>query len=580
MKKIFTFLFTAAIIGLCIAPGKSYAATDTLVVYASKADINNSIMSDTLVGGAFKHKVYKLVSLDTTYVFSAAITVHSDITVLGVVNPTTKRPPCIQPIDPGDGSVPAIAFNFVQAGNKGVFKNLYMLSRSTLNTQNLPAACAIQVAADSVRLTIDNCVFEGWAEFVIGYSGNWDNFFITNSKFRNMVHPAQWYVGEVLRNLWPGAAYTDSVVMKYNTFIAIGGYAAGPVTKFYERYFEFSHNTLAYTFKNPFFIFNVTKAKINNNVFYAPWVGGIALGEYPWWDQLWSPEIGSVIDMDGLDSAKAAIVAPGSVGQSAAALIAAAEKLRTVEVKNNVCFWPATLTNYWKAWNDTAHVDSIYTPTWMNARTTKMFSDKTQWPGFVQSGNQNVDPGMGSSILNILTQSQSGATSSLLDWFKVCRSGTLTTTVWGIGVSAPNNTATWVPTWPLAETAGLAYTNAAVKNSSTDGLPLGDPFWFTGTVTAVAQQTSAVPTVFALEQNYPNPFNPSTTIRYTLNASGLTTLNVYNVLGQLVNTVVNDVQNAGTYNVNVDMSHASSGIYFTVLQQNGSRAIQKMMLLK
>ena len=113
-----------------------------------------------------------------------------------------------------------------------------------------------------------------------------------------MVHPNQWYVGEVIRNLWPGAAYTDSVVMKYNTFFAVGGYACGTVTKYYQRYFEFSHNTVAYTFKNPFFIFNVTKAKINNNIFYAPWVGGISLGEYPWWDQLWSPEVGSIIDMD------------------------------------------------------------------------------------------------------------------------------------------------------------------------------------------------------------------------------------------------------------------------------------------
>jgi hypothetical protein len=322
----------------------------------------------------------------------------------------------------------------------------------------------------------------------------------------------------------------------------------------------------------------VTKAKINNNVFYAPWVGGIALGEYPWWDQLWSPEVGSIIDMDGLDSAKAAMFAPGSVGK--ASLIPDAEKLRTVEVKNNVYFWPSTITSYWKAWNDTAHIDSIYTPTWMNARTTKMFTDKTQWPGFVQSGNQNVDPGMGTVVTDVMTKAQQGANVSLLDWFKVCRSGTLTTNVWGLGVSAPNNTAKWVPTWPLAEAAGLAYTNAAVKNSATDGLPLGDPYWFTGAVTAVASQSTEMPVAFALEQNYPNPFNPSTMLRYTLNASGLTTLKVYNVLGQLVNTVVNNVQTAGSYSVSLDMSHASSGVYFSILEQNGHRAIQKMMLMK
>src|SRR5450759_3093287 len=111
MKKIFTIMSFAAMAVLCFAPSQSFAANDTLVVYATPTDLNNVIMSDTLVGGAFKHTVYKLVSRDTTYVFNAAITVHSDITVLGVVDPTTKRPPCIQPIDPGDGSVPPIVFN-------------------------------------------------------------------------------------------------------------------------------------------------------------------------------------------------------------------------------------------------------------------------------------------------------------------------------------------------------------------------------------------------------------------------------------------------------------------------------------
>jgi hypothetical protein len=581
MKKACILLLFAALTVLCLTPGRSYAQNDTLVVYATPTDLNDAITRDTLANGAFQHKVYKLVSLDTTYVFNAAVTVHSSISVVGVVDPTTKRPPCIQPIDPGDGSVPPIAFNFVTSGTKGVFKNLYVLSRSTMNTQNLPAACAIQVAADSVSIWIDKCVFEGWAEFVVGYSGNWDDFFITNSKFRNMVHPNQWYVGEVLRNLWPGAAYTDSVVMRYNTFFAMNGYAAAPVTKYYERYFEFTHNTLAYTFKNPFFIFNVVNAKINNNIFYAPWAGGIALGEYPWWDQLWSPEIGSVIDMDALDSAKAAMVVPSMVGQPAAQLIAAAEIQRTVEVKNNAYFWPSALMNYWTAWNDTAHVDSIYTVTWMNARTTNMFSDPVQWPGFVQSGNQNVDPQFGASVQNVLTQAQQGATSSLLDWFKACRAGTLTTTVWGLGVSAPDNTPNWVPQWPLAEAAAMAYTNTAVMNSSTDGLPLGDPNWFTVQGSTGVAQISPVPLEFALQQNYPNPFNPSTTIRYSLNSSGVTSVKIYNVLGQLVNTVVNNVhQDAGTYTVSVDMSREASGMYVTILEQGSRRAIQKMMLTK
>jgi hypothetical protein len=285
--------------------------------------------------------------------------------------------------------------------------------------------------------------------------------------------------------------------------------------------------------------------------------------------------------MDALDSAKAAIVAPGSVGQPAATLIAAAELLRTVEVKNNVYFWPAALTAFWTAWNDTAHVDSIYTPSWMNSRTTNMFTDKVHYPGFVQSGNQNLDPGFGTSVQNVLTQAQSGATSSLLDWFTLCRAGVLTTTVWGLGVSAPNNTDTWVPTWPLVEASAMAYSNTTVKNSSSDGLPLGDPYWFTLAPTDVKSQLTSTPREFTLSEAYPNPFNPSTNIQYTLNKSGVTSLKVYNILGQLVTTLVNNVQqDAGSYRVSVDMSNFNSGVYFSVLEQGSNRAIQKMMLLK
>jgi hypothetical protein len=50
----------------------------------------------------------------------------------------------------------------------------------------------------------------------------------------------------------------------------------------------------------------------------------------------------------------------------------------------------------------------------------------------------------------------------------------------------------------------------------------------------------SVPNVFALEQNYPNPFNPSTTVGFTLQTSGLTTLKIYDAVGKEVATLVNE----------------------------------------
>jgi hypothetical protein len=112
------------------------------------------------------------------------------------------------------------------------------------------------------------------------------------------------------------------------------------------------------------------------------------------------------------------------------------------------------------------------------------------------------------------------------------------------------------------------------------GLALAEVFDQT-TVTSVEAIDNRIPSSFALSPAFPNPFNPSTNIQYTLDKAGVTSLKVYNLLGQLVTTLVNNVnQNAGTYRVNVDMSGSSSGIYFYVLEQGQKRMTQKMVLLK
>ncbi len=89
---------------------------------------------------------------------------------------------------------------------------------------------------------------------------------------------------------------------------------------------------------------------------------------------------------------------------------------------------------------------------------------------------------------------------------------------------------------------------------------------------------------FTLNQNYPNPFNPSTKIRFSLPASGNSALNavvkVYDVLGNLVATLVNEKLDAGTYEVTFNASNLSSGIYFYSLQYGSYNQTCKMSLIK
>ncbi|MFA6473684.1 MAG: peptidoglycan DD-metalloendopeptidase family protein [Patescibacteria group bacterium] len=91
---------------------------------------------------------------------------------------------------------------------------------------------------------------------------------------------------------------------------------------------------------------------------------------------------------------------------------------------------------------------------------------------------------------------------------------------------------------------------------------------------------TALPSVFAVGQNYPNPFNPATTIAYTLPSATHVTLDVYNILGQRVVTLVDEQQTAGEHTATWDANPYSSGVYFYRLQAGEATETKKMLLLK
>jgi hypothetical protein len=88
------------------------------------------------------------------------------------------------------------------------------------------------------------------------------------------------------------------------------------------------------------------------------------------------------------------------------------------------------------------------------------------------------------------------------------------------------------------------------------------------------------PSDFALNQNYPNPFNPTTTINYQLPKASQVKINIYNLHGQLVASLINKYQKAGYYKLNWEAKNLVSGIYFYQLEAENFREIKKMTLLK
>lgn len=574
MKKRSTLILVIFLLSVfsnyILANGK-----DTLVVYASNESLDVIINNDQ--ASENPHEVYKLVTTDTTYIFLDPITIKTNVTIIGQLG-EDKRPPCIQPAIRTDGSISTLLF--IVAGDSTVctFKNLYLIGLATDGTRYSNSngeGALINVTGQKVKLYVDNVIFDEWPDNQISYEGNWCSFFITNCKFRNSIHPTQWYSGEALRNRY-NTAFTDSIVMKNNTILAINAYAACPVTASYINYFEFVHNSVIMTFMNPFWIFNATKAKVNDNLFYGTWAGGETQDEYTgFWNQLWSQAKGSIIDFDTLSVDNAKYLDPNADEKPAWG----AEAKREIEVKNNNFYMPQAVLDYLNAWNDTS-THPINIPEFMNDRTKNMFEDDTHWPGFIESGNLNLDPGFGPSIDKIVEDNQ-GNGVGLAKYFYLIRTNTAQTDYYGYQIQSVSGEDYWIPNWPLPEMADMQYTNSTLLTGGTDGKPIGDPGWFTGGYTGVDKNESLLPNEFKLYQAYPNPFNPSTNIRFSLQESGLVSLKIYNLIGQLVKTIINNEYiSAGDHSYEVMMNEFPSGVYFYSLTQGERQVTKKMVLVK
>jgi hypothetical protein len=97
---------------------------------------------------------------------------------------------------------------------------------------------------------------------------------------------------------------------------------------------------------------------------------------------------------------------------------------------------------------------------------------------------------------------------------------------------------------------------------------------------AVEHNTLTIPSTFTLEQNYPNPFNPTTQISFALPKAEHVQLKVYNALGQLVTTLVNETRPAGVHTISWDARSVSSGLYLYQIRAGSFVQTRKMLLMK
>lgn len=100
-----------------------------------------------------------------------------------------------------------------------------------------------------------------------------------------------------------------------------------------------------------------------------------------------------------------------------------------------------------------------------------------------------------------------------------------------------------------------------------------------------AQNINIVPTNTKLQQNYPNPFNPTTTIEYEIQNAGNVEIKIFNELGQVIRTLINDEKVVGEYTAvwdgkNDGGTQVASGLYFYQLRVNDFVSTKKMILIK
>ncbi len=512
------------------------------------------VVNDTTETGQQKHDIYKL-ELGKIYYYNQSAVFKNPITLVADDPGTTDatKPPkfLVTPDDQGNVPEEAVITTFANLTCKNI-------AFSTITADNQYSwANAIVLQKDNLRIECDNCYFEliGWT-FIEADGINHTTLILRGCETRN---GSPFGGDEWVPFFFEGSGGSvDTCIATNNTFFNIQGSVLNiePLTPW--KYIYFDHNTCVNIVQN--FTTDVAahlNTTITNNIFYNVGCYGSIITDLTasGGDHVQS----GVIEIDTL--------APNSAGGEGLPPIMP-EKDRILKVESNVYFWSQGVHDYWAA-----YADSVASIPWLSSRGEHMIEDKTSWPNFTFENNVEADPGF----------KNFGGTDEMIAQMYSDRN-TQAFGFWGWDPdSAIYPDIHWAyMQWPLPE--DFSYSGSF---TSTDGYHVGSLQWYPDELAKYneglvgVKDENNLPAQFSLQQNYPNPFNPSTTVDFTLDRAGEINMDVYNMLGQKVMTVINNqVMSSGFHYANIDMSHQASGIYFLVLKQQSNVKVIKMTLLK
>lgn len=517
-------------------------------------DLYKFINGDSLANGQRAHpnRFYRL-ERGKVYVVSGTMYFRYNVNLIADDdNPNSPtRPPMLVNGKLADGSNNQILIALMKNNSNFLFKNIFFQGVTTDKRQE-DDNNAISLGGDSIRLTVDKCVFNALGQNCIVMWGKGNKLFIKNNKFRNLVraHP---FKGQLVVN--SGAMFQDTLVMTNNTSFNNNSYFWGPLAAVI-KYEKIEHNTLFSSVVNVFYSPWMLNSEVKSNLFYCMLAYGQTQTEIDggWYDFNKSPS--SIISLN-----KTSAYQIGLYGYT--------EKGRKVTISNNAYYWPQAIKDNWSA------KSLIASDLWMNTRTAGYFADKTNYPYLSESNNISANPGFDANM-------EKAVMDSLIFWVNNMRENNRSTyRNYNIG-----STNLMLPTWPLPE--NLSYTNAQLMTAGHDGLPVGDLNWFPAAKAQWETMQNNNPNALVNPyvnnnlklSNYPNPATDYTNFSFDLPQVANTELKIFTLEGKHVATLVSSKLNSGIHQVKFETNKLASGVYICQLISGHYNERSKLIINK
>lgn len=517
-------------------------------------DLYKFINGDSLANGQRAHpnRFYRL-ERGKVYVVSGTMYFRYNVNMIADDdNPNSPtRPPMLVNGKLADGSNNQILIALMKNNSNFLFKNIFFQGVTTDKRQE-DDNNAISLGGDSIRLTVDKCVFNALGQNCIVMWGKGNKLFIKNNKFRNLVraHP---FKGQLVVN--SGAMFQDTLVMTNNTSFNNNSYFWGPLAAVI-KYEKIEHNTLFSSVVNVFYSPWMLNSEVKSNLFYCMLAYGQTQTEIDggWYDFNKSPS--SIISLN-----KTSAYQIGLYGYT--------EKGRKVTISNNAYYWPQAIKDNWSA------KSLIASDLWMNTRTAGYFADKTNYPYLSESNNISANPDFDANM-------EKAVMDSLIFWVNNMRENNRSTyRNYNIG-----STNLMLPTWPLPE--NLSYTNAQLMTAGHDGLPVGDLNWFPAAKAQWETMQNNNPNALVNPyvnnnlklSNYPNPATDYTNFSFDLPQVANTELKIFTLEGKHVATLVSSKLNSGIHQVKFETNKLASGVYICQLISGHYNERSKLIINK